>query len=200
MACCQIDWCYEELVIACSCRLKGCEQPIVGSNGCRIIIHQLIDVQKKSVVTHSVLLGGLWPAGCWDCTGVDVIAAGFGLYSINVFVVCVECVKALLVNICYGTTKSAEIVSRDMWVYTGQHADCAGGDISPLDTGLDVWGEILVRDCYWLSQVSSDWTRWPYGVYRTTMLTMLRGQFSIYILIFLFWSGVLRSVKFMYSL
>ena len=49
-----------------------------------------------------------------------------GLYSINVFVVWVECVKALLVNVCNGTTKSAEIGSRDMRDSTGQHADCAG--------------------------------------------------------------------------
>ena len=40
----------------------------------------------------------------------------------------VECVKAkaLLVNVGYGAAKSAEIISRDMWVSTGQHADCAG--------------------------------------------------------------------------
>ena len=37
-----------------------------------------------------------------------------GLYCINLFVVWVECVKALLVNVCYGTAKSTEIVSRDM--------------------------------------------------------------------------------------
>jgi len=30
-----------------------------------------------SVVTRSVSLGDLWPAGCWDRTGVDVVAAGF---------------------------------------------------------------------------------------------------------------------------
>ena len=34
----------------------------------------------------------------------------------------------LLVDVCYGTAKSAEIVSRDMWASTGQHADCAGGE------------------------------------------------------------------------
>ena len=51
-----------------------------------------------------------------------------GFYCINVFVVWVECVKALLVNVCYGTAKSAEIGSRDMRVFTGQHADCAGGE------------------------------------------------------------------------
>ncbi|KAK2154834.1 hypothetical protein LSH36_256g04078 [Paralvinella palmiformis] len=30
------------------------------------------------VVIRSVALGDLWPAGCWDRTGVDVVAAGFG--------------------------------------------------------------------------------------------------------------------------
>ena len=52
-----------------------------------------------------------------------------GLYAINVLGVWVECMKALLVNVCNGTAKSAEIGSRDMWVSTGQHADCAGGRI-----------------------------------------------------------------------
>ena len=33
---------------------------------------------------------------------------------VNVFGVWVECVKALLVNVCSGTAKSAEIESRDM--------------------------------------------------------------------------------------
>ena len=36
--------------------------------------------------------------------------------------------KALLVNVCNGIAKSAEIGSRDMRVSTGQHADCAGGE------------------------------------------------------------------------
>ena len=50
----------------------------------------------------------------------------------------------LLVNVCYGTTKSAEIVSRDMRVSTGQHADCAGGGgNSPLYTGLYVREEFF---------------------------------------------------------
>ena len=57
--------------------------------------------------------------------GVDIRAAGIG--CINVFVMWVECVKTLLVNVCYGTAKSAEIGSRDMRVSTGQHADYAGG-------------------------------------------------------------------------
>ena len=39
---------------------------------------RLIDVRKKSVITRSVPLGDLWLAGCWDRTGVDVIAARFG--------------------------------------------------------------------------------------------------------------------------
>jgi len=47
------------------------------ANGCEIIVLLLIDVRKKSVFTHSVPLGDLWTAGCWDCMGVDVIAAGF---------------------------------------------------------------------------------------------------------------------------
>ena len=55
-------------------------------------------------------LGDLWPASYWDHTGVDVGAAGLGFYCINVFVVWVECVKVLLVNICCGRAKSAEIV------------------------------------------------------------------------------------------
>ena len=52
---------------------------------------------------------------------------GFG--CINVFVVWVECIKALIVNVCYGTAKSVEIVSKDMRVSTAQHADCAWGRI-----------------------------------------------------------------------
>ena len=40
-----------------------------------------IDRCEKEVGGHrSVSLGDLWPAGCWDCTGVDVVAAGFVLY------------------------------------------------------------------------------------------------------------------------
>jgi len=54
-------------VITRTCRLTVCGQPIVGSN------LRLIDVRKKLVVTRS----DLWPAGCWDRTGVDVIATGF---------------------------------------------------------------------------------------------------------------------------
>ena len=54
--------------------------------------------------------------------------------------------KALLVNVCYGTAKSAEIVSRDMLVSTGQHTDCTGEN-SPLYTSLDVREEFLVMDC-----------------------------------------------------
>jgi len=38
-------------------------------------------VRKKLVVTHSVPFGDLWPADCWDRTGVDVVAAGFGWVS-----------------------------------------------------------------------------------------------------------------------
>ena len=71
---------------------------------------------------------------------MDVRVAG--LSCINVFVVLVECVKALLVNICYGTAKS----SMDTWVSTGQHTNSAG-EHSPLYACLDVWGGVLVRDC-----------------------------------------------------
>ena len=48
------------------------------SNGCETIDLRFIDVRKKSAVTHSVPFGDLWPADCWDRTGVDVVAAGFG--------------------------------------------------------------------------------------------------------------------------
>ena len=33
--------------------------------------------------------------------------------------------KALLLNVCYGTAKLEDIVSRGMLVATGHHADCA---------------------------------------------------------------------------
>jgi len=101
MAGCRINFCYEELVIA----RTVCGRPIVRSNGCETIDLRFIDVRKKLEVTRSVPLGDLWLASCWDRTG---------LYSINVFVVWVECVKDLLVNVCNGTAKSAEIGSRDM--------------------------------------------------------------------------------------
>ena len=78
MAGCRINLCYEELVIARSCRLTVCGRPIVRSNGCETIDLRLIDVRKKLVVTRSVPLGDVWPAGCWDRTGVDVVAAWFG--------------------------------------------------------------------------------------------------------------------------
>ena len=137
MAGCRINLCYEELVIARSRRLTVSGRPTVGSNGCETIVHRLIDV-RKLVVTRSMPLGDLWPAGFWDRTGVDVVAAWFGWVCtlIHVFVVWVECVKALLVNVCNGTAKSAEIGSRDMRVSTGQYADCAGERI-PLYT--PVW-------------------------------------------------------------
>ena len=48
------------------------------SNGCETIDLRFIDVRKKLVVTSFVSLGDLWPAGCWDRTGVDVLAAWFG--------------------------------------------------------------------------------------------------------------------------
>ena len=37
--------------------------------------------------------------------------------------------KALLVNVCNDTAKSAEIGSRDMRFSTGQQVDCTGGRI-----------------------------------------------------------------------
>jgi len=58
--------------------LTVCGRPIVRSNGCETIDLRFIDVRKKLVVTGSVPLGDLWPAGCWDRTGVDVVAVGFG--------------------------------------------------------------------------------------------------------------------------
>ena len=67
----------------------------------------------KEVGDHAIApFGSFRPASCSRRTGVDIRAAGFG--CINVFVVWVECVKALLVNVCYGTGWSAEIVSRDI--------------------------------------------------------------------------------------
>ena len=65
-------------MIARSCRLKVCGRPTAGSNGCVIIVHRLIDERNKLLVTRSLPLGELWPAGCWDRTCVDVVAAGFG--------------------------------------------------------------------------------------------------------------------------
>ena len=50
----------------------------MGSNGCETIVLRLIDVRKKLMVTRSVPLGDLWPAGRWNHTGVNVVAAGFG--------------------------------------------------------------------------------------------------------------------------
>ena len=78
MAGCRINLCYEEIVIAHTCRLTVCCRPIVRSNGCETIDLRFIDVRQKSVVTRSVPLGDLWPAGCWDRTVVDVVAAEFG--------------------------------------------------------------------------------------------------------------------------
>jgi len=65
-------------VIVRSCRLTVCGRPIVGSNGYEAIVLRLIDVQEKSVVTRSVPLDDLRPAGCWDRTVVDIVAAEFG--------------------------------------------------------------------------------------------------------------------------
>jgi len=73
----------------------------------------------------------------------------------------VECVKALLVSVCYGTAKSAEIGSSDMWVSTGQHADCAGGGADfPFLYLFGCVGGVLVGGGFpRLSQISVDWTR-----------------------------------------
>ena len=104
----------------------------MGSNGCEPVVLRLIGVRKNLLVTHSVPLGDLWLTGCWDCTGLYIVAAGFGwVCTVLMFSWCfpgfrVEWVKALLVNVCYGTAKSAEIVSRDMWVSTGQRFCCLG--------------------------------------------------------------------------
>jgi len=64
------------IVIAHSHCLKVCGRSIVGLNRCGIIVHWLINVRKKLVVTHSLPFGGLWLAGCWDRTGVDIVAVG----------------------------------------------------------------------------------------------------------------------------
>jgi len=66
-----------------------------------------------------------------------------GLYSIGVFVVWVECVKALLVNVCNGTAKSVEIGSRDK---------------SPLDNMLIVLGGEFPF-IYLFGCVGGVWTR-----------------------------------------
>ena len=86
-------------MIARTCRLKGCG----------IIVHRLIDVRNMLVVIRSVALGDLLGSHGCRCRNRGV---RLGLYSINVFVVWVECVKVLLVNVCYGTAKSAEIGPR----------------------------------------------------------------------------------------
>jgi len=67
-----------------------------------------------------------------------------GLCHIHVFMVWVECVKALLVNVCYGTAKSADTVSRDMWVSTGQHADCACLYFREYPPAVAFWHNLLI--------------------------------------------------------
>ena len=68
--------------------------------------------------------------------------------------------KDLLVSVCYGTARSAEIVSRDMRVSTRPRADCAGGEVDfPFIYRFVCVEGVLVWDCSRLSQVSSDWTR-----------------------------------------
>jgi len=89
MACCRVNLRYEELVITRTCRLTVCGRPIVRSNGCETIDLRLIDMPKKLVIARSMRLGDLWPAGCWDRTGVDVVAAGFGwLCTVLIFLGC----------------------------------------------------------------------------------------------------------------
>jgi hypothetical protein len=86
-----------------------------------------VDKVNKVLALTTIWEGGvtLNPDAPDQC--VCVRGVWLGLYRINIFVVWVECVKDLLVNVCNGTAKSAEIGSRDMPVSTGQHADCAGG-------------------------------------------------------------------------
>jgi len=185
MAGCRINLCYEELVIARTCRLTVYGRPVVRSNGCETIDLRFIDARKKLVVTRSVPLAWGFVAGrLLGSYGYICRSRGLclGLYGINVFGVWVECVKDLLVNVCYGTAKSAEIGSRDMRVSTGQHAYYAVG--VPFINRFVCVGGVLVGDCSRLSQVRDDWTRWPCGVYRTTTQTVQRGQFPIYIWIF----------------
>ena len=68
---------------------------------------RFIDVRKKLVLTGSVPLGDLWPAGCWNRTGVDVVAAGYGwgLYTTLIilggefpFIYRFVCVRGVLVG------------------------------------------------------------------------------------------------------
>ena len=61
-------------MIARTCRLTVCGRPIARSNGCETIVLRLVEVRKKLVVTGSVPLGDLWPPGCWDRTGVGIVA------------------------------------------------------------------------------------------------------------------------------
>jgi len=69
--------------------LNGLWPTNCGVNGCETIVLRLIDVRKKLVVTHSVPIGDYWPASCWDRTGVDVVAAGFGwVYTVLMFSWC----------------------------------------------------------------------------------------------------------------
>jgi len=70
-----------------------------------------------------------------------------GLYCINVFVVWVECVKALLVKDCNGTAKSAEIVSRDTWGSPLDNTLILLGGEFPFIYLFGCVGGVLVGDC-----------------------------------------------------
>ena len=91
--------------------------------------------------------------------------------------------KALSVNVCNGTAKSAENGSRDMRVSTGQHADCAWGEF-PFIYRFVCVGGVLVGVVLDSAKLAVSGSVDLVGVYRTTTLTVLRGQFPIYIWIF----------------
>ena len=57
----------------------------------------MIDVQKKLVVMRSVPLGDLWPAGCWDRTGVFYSL----LHYFTVFTVMKSCLQCNVKNRCF---------------------------------------------------------------------------------------------------
>ena len=68
----------------------------------------------------------------------------------------VECMKVLLLNVCYCTAKAAEIVSREMWVSTGQLVDCAGegGGGIPLYSMVWICGRSFCCNGLFLTQPS----------------------------------------------
>ena len=74
---------------------------------------------------------------------MDVRAARFN--CTHLFMVWVEYVNALLVNVYYGSAKLAEIVSRDRWVST--MIVPRRGVRFPFIYQFGCVGEVLVRDC-----------------------------------------------------